>query len=722
MDWRAQLSQKTAIVVVHGVGDPLPGDALRRLIEGLQAGDEHSSFRLDGAVTVGHLDAPNEPHAESDKVNGFPITRASLIDEINTTKRRHECWEVYWGDLSRVKQSVSALLYSLFDLIFGLRHIVEEATRLAPPRLGRWSGYLASTSLWTARGPMFAVNIQLAITCLIYAGLLLAPAKLKPEQWAPQVAMGVASATVVAAGCLAWVRVKRLEWSQATAGAMVIVGGLSAVYTLVFCTEFNEISKPYFVNLNPYVNFMTTVMTIGAMFMVFVGFLAVASAVISSCCAAISSKFADDSTAARERSKPPLVIAFCTALSICLFVFAVIACWTIIVKTIEPDPDIARFACLETFSTIDKFKECIEGEKSAVSQLADRIRQGVHFLPVIVLIFVVATLIYLGVASVNWFIGKLPGGAKRPRLRYIVSPAVIAWFTVASTVGGLAFLILSYRLLWLGACNVDDGGCLGSDAQRWVGLPGWFVDLLKSLPEYTWLKEHVKRIKELEDPLKPVALSMTVAVAAFVVASRAHFLTALDLVLDVISHFRTAPGLKSREDSERFTQWNAMVERFRRVVHDAIADPEVSRLVVISHSQGTMIALHGLGLLKVGHWQLDPQTKEGLNIDLVTMGSPLTWLYRHYLPQRYTLCLSDGHAGIRTWINIHRIDDFIGTDVKLTPEEALGEIALGPERPAKGSMPASVLRNYNVGTGGHTDYWVDRRVLKTILPLLRLTP
>lgn len=716
------MNQKTAIVLVHGVGDPLPGDALRRLIESLQAGDEHSSFRLDGPVTVGHLDAPNEPQAEPDRVNGFPVTRASLIEEINTTKRRHECWEVYWGDLSRVKQSVSALLYSLFDFIFGLRHIVEEATRLAPPGMGKWSGYLASTSLWTARGPMFAVNIQLAITCLLYAGLLQAPGKLKPEEWAPQVAMGVASAAVVVAGCLAWVRVKRLEWSQATAGAMVIVGGLSAVYTLVFSSKLNWISKAYFVNLNPYVNFMTTVMTIGAMFMVFVGFLAVTSAAISWCCAAISSKFADNSTAARERSMPPLVIAFCTSLSICLFVFAVIACWTVIVKTIEPDPEIVRFACLETSSAGVQFQECINGKKSPVDQLADRIRQGVHLLPVIVLIFLVAALIYLGIVGVNWAIGKFPRCTKTPRLRYIVSPAVIAWFTVASTVGGLVFLILSYKLLWLGACNIEDGSCLESDAQRWVGLPGWFVDLLKSLPEYTRLKEHVIGIKELDDLLKPVALSLTVAVAAVVVASRAHFLTALDLVLDVISHFRTAPGLQSREDSKRFTQWNAMVERFRRVVHDAIAEPEVSRLVVISHSQGTMIALHGLGLLKVGHWQPDPQTKEGLDIELVTMGSPLTSLYRHYLPQKYTLCLGDGHTGVRTWINIHRIDDFIGTDVKLTHEEALADTALGPGRPAEASAPTSFLRNFNVGTGGHTDYWVDRRVLKKILPLLRHVP
>lgn len=718
------MSQKTAIVVVHGVGDPLPGDALRGLIEGLQAGNEHSSFRLDGAITVRHLDAPKEPQAERNRVNSFPVAHASLIDEGTTTKRRHECWEVYWGDLSRVKQSISALLYSLFDLIFGLRHIVEEATRLAPTGPGKLSGYLASTSLWTARGPMFAVNVQLAITCLIFAGLLLVPEDLKPEEWAPQVAMSLASATVVIGGWLAWVRVQRLEWSQATAGSMVIVGSLSAIYTWVFWSELSDPLKTY-VNLNPYVNFMTTVMTIGAMFMVLIGFLAVTLAAMCWGWAAIAKMFAADltaSTAALERSRPPLVIIFCTALSICLFVFAVIACWTIIVKTIEPDPDITRFKCLEIPSVVFSLEECVETHKSAVGQLTDRIHKGVHLLPVMFVIFLVAALIYLGIVGVNWVNGNCRGNTKSPRLRYIVNPAVIAWFAVASTVGGLAFLILSYRLLWLGACNSADGGCLQSDAQRWIGLPGGFVALLRLLPEFTWLNDLVKGIEKYEEPLKPVALSMTVAVAAFVVASRAHFLTALDLVLDVISHFRTAPGPKTREDFKRFTQWHAMVERFRRVVRNTIADPEVTRLVVISHSQGTMIALHGLGLLKVGDWQLDPQRKDGLTVDLITMGSPLTWLYRHYLPQRYTLSLNEGSTGVGTWLNIFRIDDFIGTDVALTKAEDSIGLPVDEGSRNEDSVKKTVLSNKNVRLGGHTDYWHDRRVLEKIFPLLRPTP
>ncbi len=709
------MHKKTAIVVVHGLGDPLPGDALRGLIEGLQAGDGKSNFRLDGSVTVRHIDAPLEPQADPDRVNGYPVTHVGLTDESVTPARRYECSEVYWGDLSRVRQSISALLYSLFDLIFGLRHIVEEATRWAPSGLGKWSGHIASASLWTARGPMFALNVQLAVTCLTLVAMLSLPDKLKPGAWAAQVAAMAASIIVVVVGAIAWGRVQKLEWSQATAGSMVVVGSLSAIYTAEFWSDSTR-------NLDPYVNVMTMVMTIGAIFMVLLGLLAIAFSAMAFICPAMRSLFSKDPTAARERAMPLLVIAFCTALSLCLFVFAVIACWTIIVKTIDPDPDVARFECLETPAVIQSLKGCVDGKLTALGLLAKRIHGGVHLLPAVISIFGVATLIYLIIGVLNWAIGEFSRDKKTPRLRYIVSPAVIAWFTVASFGGGVAFMIWAHRLLWLGACGpIKPEECLKIDAERWIGLPTMLVAALRFLPEWKWLNPAFVWINEFENGLKPAALSLTVALAAFVVASRAHFLTALDLVLDVISHFRTAPGPKALEDSERFTQWHAMVERFRRVVRDATVDPAVSRLVVISHSQGTMVALHGLGLLKLGEkWQLDRPTRESLPIDLVTMGSPLCWLYRHYLPQRYVLCMGDRLTESERWINIHRIDDFVGTDIKLTRAET-SCIAQNMDSSSQADdlVAKTVLLNEDVGTGGHIDYWHDRRVLKKIICRLR---
>ena len=90
------------------------------------------------------------------------------------------------------------------------------------------------------------------------------------------------------------------------------------------------------------------------------------------------------------------------------------------------------------------------------------------------------------------------------------------------------------------------------------------------------------------------------------------------------------------------------------------------------------------------------------------MGSPYTHLYGHYFPSSFRSVeeranlkkanpadLKKGGL-LRAWLNIFRIDDFVGTHI------------------SKGEWPAE----FPVFPNGHTNYWVDRGVVDELRKFL----
>jgi hypothetical protein len=83
------------------------------------------------------------------------------------------------------------------------------------------------------------------------------------------------------------------------------------------------------------------------------------------------------------------------------------------------------------------------------------------------------------------------------------------------------------------------------------------------------------------------------------------------------------------------------------------------------------------------------------------MGSPLSHLYQHYFPHYYPP-LSDPYwenlrQRVGRWLNIHRIDDFVGTEIVF---------------PTTDDRPTGT--NHAVEKRGHNLYWQDREVLAII--------
>jgi hypothetical protein len=189
----------------------------------------------------------------------------------------------------------------------------------------------------------------------------------------------------------------------------------------------------------------------------------------------------------------------------------------------------------------------------------------------------------------------------------------------------------------------------------------------------------------------------------------------LHILVDVINHFyrrrERLPlpfGPEHQADVHDFEVQQRIECRFRAVLKTLLNDPEMTHLTVVAHSQGTMVAVDVFSLTGLHDHNRKSMTErlaslEGLH--LITMGSPLTHLYQHYFPNRYPPlddhCWGGLKSTIRDWVNVYRVDDFVGTFV-------------GPSVGLKGGeYPANVP----IEPGGHTAYW--RRPSVFNLELLR---
>jgi hypothetical protein len=103
-------ADRTVYLVIHGVGDPDPGDTVRELARGMTYHGAATAVVEDRLW----LPEPDPAGLDDRTARAFPVP--VLRDDAN----RRELAEVHWADLSRFPVSLLGFVEGAFAVLFGL--------------------------------------------------------------------------------------------------------------------------------------------------------------------------------------------------------------------------------------------------------------------------------------------------------------------------------------------------------------------------------------------------------------------------------------------------------------------------------------------------------------------------------------------------------------------------------------------------------------------------
>jgi hypothetical protein len=175
---------------------------------------------------------------------------------------------------------------------------------------------------------------------------------------------------------------------------------------------------------------------------------------------------------------------------------------------------------------------------------------------------------------------------------------------------------------------------------------------------------------------------------------------ALGLVLDVESYVR--PYEKLAQKSTRV----AILGRGLSLLRE-LREMGVDRIVIVGHSQGSVIAADLLRLQAIHHELANASGDGGdgrrMRVDLITLGSPLHSIYGALLPGDFDWDLKAPTAvvasqfGIATWRNLYAAGDYVGQELF----------------PAARSV-SDAVHDECIGPGAHMRYFEAKRVQEVI--------
>ena len=186
---------------------------------------------------------------------------------------------------------------------------------------------------------------------------------------------------------------------------------------------------------------------------------------------------------------------------------------------------------------------------------------------------------------------------------------------------------------------------------------------------------------------------------------------ALDAVLDIDNYFGDPPN-RQPPRARIYSRFASLLAYVR--------DGGYTRIVIVSHSQGTVISAD---LLRYLHVQRRlPDIVGAIPIALVTVGSPLRDLYAEHFPLLYewmgsnqagftTAAPTASDLGATEWVNACRSGDYVGRFIWTPPSDAARfRIAVvGPDGKVE-AQRAGDRTEFCLGAGGHTHYFSNDAV------------
>jgi hypothetical protein len=179
---------------------------------------------------------------------------------------------------------------------------------------------------------------------------------------------------------------------------------------------------------------------------------------------------------------------------------------------------------------------------------------------------------------------------------------------------------------------------------------------------------------------------------------------ALDVANDVTNYLSlNVRGRPSSTDPDEREVRRPIRGKFNEVMRYLRSEHDPDAFVILAHSLGTVVAVDELAASDFGQERTWLEAKP---LRLVTLGSPVAHLFQHYFPLAYPPWTEARwarlHARTDRWLNLYRIDDFVGTSMEMDTSAGDG----GFEEEA-------------IGAGGHMDYWKDPRAVRRIAEEIR---
>ena len=267
-------------------------------------------------------------------------------------------------------------------------------------------------------------------------------------------------------------------------------------------------------------------------------------------------------------------------------------------------------------------------------------------------------------------------------------------------------------------------------------LIGLLADTLRdvgALPSWPWLRR-------LLDPngMTPILTRIAIVFGASAATIAALWLRvktlanrarpALGILLDVDNYLRESPvdGTPRARMAERYASLlRYIVARKAPATATEQERPYFDRIVIVAHSQGTVISADFLRFLVATQ---DPSVPlDGMDVRLLTMGSPLRQLYAKNFPHLYRwVDASDDDAkpvdfedrtpdpralAVSKWVNLYTTGDYVGRTL-WQPEDwddvwSTGFCRAGDRRTER-----------CLGAGTHTRYWTSKDVATEIDTLI----
>ena len=591
------------VVVVHGVGDPEPGETLSRFTRSL-AQEDQPLYEAQQTLWLNEKPDVTESVAE---IKTFP----AHVRRLNFGPQKMELVEGFWGDLSQVRRGPIGVVLGIFQILFGLRYVAYVAGD-QPGLAAHWLKKLGLMSSRVLHGPVMAVTFYLSLLTLAVVGTqLIWPQSYTGMLWTQVVlscCAGVALLAAHAGSKLTRSRVVKRFWFWVTI-TTAFVTGLMAIRHLTI--DWHMTVDEYCGAAHPGLIWYCRVLVVLLGLLWFVETLVV---IAMGFCWALAMLHPKANRAALNVAflLPALVVGIWGQ---CMPLF-----W------LSVKEGIVKLVKLDNFGAL--FDEAIP-------------MLGVQFMMAMTMAAVTLGLLvhYLRQRS-QIDVSRFRQGRRVPRL--LVHPTLQFSLGVCTMIG-------VSLVTWISIIE-NSGQDWHSDRLSNVMATANKYAIAVLTPLGGLILFLLPRMRALFDIVLDVVN---------------HFYFRATRIKDVLDDDDEFDIREStfEDGTLYFSRRDQILQRIKRILaHFRDEYSHRPDLFLVAHSQGTVDAIETLN-----DPELDWLRNSFGKVTLVTMGSPATHLYQHYFGHFYPSFSdrfwSTLHQHVDRWVNIFRVDDFVGLEI-----------------------------------------------------------